>query len=206
MIDIERAEKLIAVLEQASAFPLFDSSRRLLLSHDMAVVALELAASVRMLAHADRLLGAAVCLRSQFEALVRAVWLLHVASEGQLEKLDAVQLTLESQQRSKNLPMLAEMLAALEKKPQLASLMVPLDEFRTSSWPALNSFVHAGLHAVHRTRFGYSEGLLDQAFRSSNGLCLIVYMHIGILTGIPGIQKRLIGLSGEFASVLPKLR
>lgn len=206
MIDIERAEKLIAVLDQASAFPLFDASRRLVLSHDMAVVALEFAASVRMLAHADRLPGAAVCLRSQFEALVRAVWLLHVASEEQLEKLDAVQLTLESQQRSKNLPMLAEMLAALEKKPQLSSLMVLLAEFRTSSWPALNSFVHAGLHAVHRTRFAYPQALLEQAFRSSNGLCLIAYMHMGILGGRAGIQNELIGLSAGFASVLPKLR
>lgn len=48
MLDIERAEKFIAVLDQASAFPLFDASRRLVLSHDMAVVALEFAASVRM--------------------------------------------------------------------------------------------------------------------------------------------------------------
>lgn len=52
MLDIERAEKFIAVLDQASAFPLFDASRRLVLSHDMAVVALEFAASIRMLAHA----------------------------------------------------------------------------------------------------------------------------------------------------------
>ena len=205
-IDIERAEKFIDALAQASAFPLFDASRRLVLSHAMAVVALEFAASVRMLAHTDRLLGAAVCLRSQFEALVRAVWLFHVASEEQLEKLDPAQLTLESQQRSKNLPMLASMLDALEQKPQLAPLMVSLAEFRTSSWPALNSFVHAGLHAVHRKRFGYPQALLEQVFRSSNGLCLIAYMHIGILSGVAGIQKDLIGLSAGFASVLPKLR
>lgn len=87
MLDIERAEKFIAVLDQASAFPLFDASRRLVLSHDMAVVALEFAASVRM-----------------------------------------------------------------------------------------------------------------------HGACLIACMHIGILSGVAGIQKDLIGLSAGFASVLPKLR
>lgn len=173
MIDVERAEKLVIALDQASAFPLFDSSRRLVLSQDMAIVALEFAASVRMLAHGGHLLGAMGCLRSQFEALVRAVWLLHAAGDAQIQRLDTVQLTLESQQGAKNLPMVAEMLAALEKKPQLAPLMVSLNEFRVSSWPALNSFVHAGLHAVHRTRFGYPKGLLDQAFRSSNGLCLL---------------------------------
>jgi hypothetical protein len=53
--------------------------------------------------------------RAQFEALVRSVWLLYAATEEKLAKLSAT-LTLENELAAKNIPQIADMISAIEKK------------------------------------------------------------------------------------------
>ncbi len=206
MIDVTRAEQLFGILAEVTDQPLYEESERIELSATLAITALEIARSVRILCAADQLLGATVCLRSQYESLVRSVWTLHCASEHEIRRLSINSLTPETAQGAKNIPLAAQMLEELEEIPSLRNLMVALNEFKSSAWRPLNSFVHAGLHAVIHTKFGWPPELVDQTFRMSNGLCLIAYTQIGILNGTPGIQGEIIALAASFSSVLPKYR
>lgn len=206
MIDVTRAEQLFGILAEVTDQPLYEDSARTELSATLAITALEIARSVRILCAADQLLGATVCLRSQFESLVRSVWTLHCASEHEIRRLSTNSLTPETAQGAKNIPLAAQMLEDLEEIPSLKNLMVALNEFKASAWRPLNSFVHAGLHAVIHTKFGWPQDLVDQTFRMSNGLCLLAFTQIGLLNGTPGIQGEIIALAASFSSVLPKYR
>lgn len=205
-IDIERSHKLFKELDDVVDHPFFDDSERLKLSVVLADTSLDFGLSVRLLCVSEQLLGASACLRSQFEALVRSVWANHCATDGQVSRLSRADLSLETQQGARSVPLANEMLEALGKIPQLHGLNIALREFKESSWQPLNSFVHSGIHAVHRTRFGAPPQLINQTFRISNGLCVLAYMHLAVLTGIPGLQKELLAATACFASVLPDYR
>jgi hypothetical protein len=204
-MDLRRAEDLFEQLSNIVDYPLFEDSPRVNLSATLAVSSMQFAAAVRVLCAEGLLLGASTTLRSQFEALVRSVWALHRATEQQIERLSA-DLNPESQQASKNIPLANEMLAELQKFPQLANLLVSLNEFKDSSWLPLNSFVHSGIHAVHWTKNEAPPQLIDQLFRMSNALALLAFQSIGILTGRPRIQSEIIAATACYSSCLPKHR
>lgn len=201
-MDTTRAEELLSHLADVVDFPPYDASERLILSRTLAITSLHFAASVRHLCESHLALGAAAVLRSQFEALLRGIWAFHRASEGQVEKLSS-HLSMESQQATKNIPQAAEMLGEIEKVPQLANLLISLREFKDSSWLPLNSFVHSGIHAIHWTRFEPPQALLDQMFRSSNGLAVLACQHLAILTGQHGLQSEVISVCATYSSCLP---
>jgi hypothetical protein len=204
-MDTRRAEELLSHLADVVDLPPYDDSDRLLLSRTLAITSLHFAAAVRRLCESHLPLGAATALRSQFEAIVRGVWSFHRASDGQVEKLSS-DLSLQSQQATKNIPQVAEMLTELEKVIQLENLLVALREFKDSSWQPLNSFVHAGIHAVHWTRFDPPQALVAQMFRSSNGLAVLACQHLAILTGRPGLQGEVLAVCASYSSCLPQPR
>jgi len=108
-------------------------------------------------------------LRLQYEAVVKAIWLLYAASDNAIEKLLAP-LTLESEQIANNgLPCFSDMMKKIEKR-EPPGVHRHLSEFRDYSWRPLNSFVHSGIHAVNRHKDGYPVALLYSAIRQSNNL------------------------------------
>lgn len=204
-MDIDRAEQLFNKLTEIVAHPLYEESPRITLAATLAVTSMQYAASVRVLCVHSLLLGASTAIRSQFEALIRSVWALHCASDHQLGRL-TTDLNKESQRASKNIPLANEMLCDLERVPQLHGLLVALNEFKESSWLPLNSFVHAGLHAVHWTKHRPPTQLVERLFRMSNGLTLLAFQGLGVLTGRLGIQDEIIAATASFASCLPERR
>lgn len=204
-MDFNRAEELVNQLADIVDLPLHEESPRFRLSHTLAITSLHFAASIRILCSENLALGSASLLRSQFEAVVRSVWALQKATDLQIEKLSS-QLTLESQQAAKGVPMLNGMLTELEKLPHLENFLVPLRELKASSWVPLNSFVHSGIYAVHWTKHEAPPQLLDQIFRVSNGLAMQAFMSIAILTGQPGLQREIIAVTAPFSSCLPSHR
>ncbi len=205
-IDVEKAHELFDALEGIVDLPFFDDSEKLKLSIVIADISLDFALSVRLLCLSGQLLGASACMRSQFEALVRSVWILHCATDDQVSRLNQADLSLETQQGAKNIPQATGMLDNLEKIPHLRALTEALREFKDCAWQPLNSFVHSGIHAVHRTRFGSPPQLVDQTFRISNGFCMLAYNHLAVLTGVPGIQKEIMAVTAKYTSVLPAVK
>ena len=144
-MDLSRAEKLHDVLASIVDYPLWDESPKVRLSATLAVSSLQFAAAVRVLCSTELVLGAAATLRSQFEALIRGIWVLHRATDNQIERLSA-DLSHETQQASRHIPLANEMMGELEEIPQLKNLLVALNEFKGSSWVPLNSFVRSFRH------------------------------------------------------------
>ena len=144
--------------------------------------------------------GAAV-LRLQYEALLRAAWLLYSASPTHIDKL-AQALDLEAEQAAKKLPGYMEMLEAVVKKaPQ--GLSAPIAEFNQYSRHALNSFVHSGIHPLQRAREGFPLELAATMVRFSNGLMHFAYRMLASLSGSQRRMDRVTHLYKEFTDCVP---
>lgn len=140
--------------------------------------------------------GAAV-LRLQYEALLRAVWLLYAASPAHIDKLDRV-LDLAAEQAAKNLPGYMDMLKAVVKKAP-EGLAAPIAEFNHYTRHALNSFVHSGIHPLRRAREGFSLEMASTIVRFSNGLMHFAYR---MLASLSGSQRRMDRVTSVYLSFL----
>lgn len=140
-------------------------------------------------------------LRLQYEAVLRAAWLLFAANSGQVAKLAAT-LDLEAEQAAKNLPGYSDMLSAVVKAVP-AGLSAPLAEFNQYSRHALNSFVHGGIHALHRTRHGFPLELGLYVIRHSNGVAHFAFRLLASLSGSQQHMDRITGLYRDFGDCLP---
>ena len=147
--------------------------------------------------------SAIVLLRPQYEALVRATWAQHAASEAELARL-LVPLTPETQQAAKKLPGVADMIAALEKRgPKGAAAL--LGRARERLWDGMNSFVHGGIHPFHRGEVGYPAPLLGDLLRNANGMSMLTLIVLAEISGEVGVVEQMVGLRDEFGDVLPLL-
>lgn len=144
--------------------------------------------------------GAAV-LRLQYEALLRASWLLYSASPAHIDKL-ARTLDLETEQAAKNLPGYMEMLEAVVKKAP-EGLAAPIAEFNQYSRHALNSFVHSGVHPLRRAREGFPLELASTIVCFSNGLMHFAYRMLASLSGSQQRMDRVTGVYLAFTDCLP---
>jgi len=204
-MNFSKTDELFARLSKVVDHPLYDDRPRFKLALTLAVSSMQYSDAVRLLCSQGLILGIGTTLRSQYEAIVRSAWVLHCATDLQVEKLNAV-LNSETQQASKNIPSVNSMLGELDKIPQIANLLIALYEFKDSSWLPLNSFVHAGIHAVFWTKHKAPQELIEKLFRISNGLNIIAFQTIGILTGVPNIQKEIFSVASNYAECLPKSR
>ncbi|MFQ1783361.1 DUF6988 family protein [Aeromonas veronii] len=200
-----KTDQLFARLSDVVDHPVYDTNSRKRLTLTLVISSMQFSNAVRLLCSQGLILGVGTTLRSQYEALVRSVWVLYCATDLQIEKLDAV-LNAESQQASKNIPTVNAMLGELDKIPQIENLLISLHEFKESSWLPLNSFVHSGIHAVFWTKYQAPPELIEQLFRISNGLNVLAFQEMGILTGIPNIQNEIFSVIAHYSDCLPKPR
>lgn len=208
MVDIKhlirRSSELEKILLPLLNIGLFDNSDRLSVTRTVCSISLEYANSTRVLIETGNFTSATGLMRLQYEAIVRAVWLLYAASDIAVSKL-AVQLTTESEQKAANMPMLTEMLSEINKKaPKQASQM--LNEFKDVSGKAMNSFVHCGIHAINRHDSGYPLHLIVQIMQNSNALSTMCGMILGILSGDTNTSNRISKIQLEFIDCLPPLK
>ena len=144
--------------------------------------------------------GSAV-LRLQYEALLRAAWLMFAATPAQIDRL-ARTLDLEAEQAAKNIPGYSEMLNAVGRvAPE--GLAAPLAEFNQYSRHALNSFVHSGIHALHRVRHGYPIDLALTVVRFSNAILHFGYRLLATLTGSQRRMDRVTRIYVDFRDCVP---
>lgn len=189
------------MLNELLVLEVANHSQRLMICHILCSVALEHAESAKILVVSGNFTSAVGLLRLQYEALVRSMWFLYVASDSAVEKF-ATELTHDTAKKAAKMPMLSEMLIKLEgKAPSEATSM--LLEFKQYSWKPLSSFVHGGIHAINRHSKGYPVSLLEQALRASNGVSLMVGMLLVILSGDPGQRGKIPAIQAKFSDCLP---
>lgn len=201
---LERSEEFELAIE--ACFPdagpvLAEGSQK----HELIVAACALCIEHAGVLRAAFLIGAphsgSAVLRLQFEALLRAAWLTYAATPAQVAKL-ASKLDLEAEQAAKNLPGQMEMLDSVVKAAPEA-LSAPLAEFNRYSRNALNSFVHSGIHALHRVRAGFPAPMAVTLVRFSNGLMHIAYRMLAHLSGSQRRMDRVTRVYLEFQDCVP---
>ncbi|WP_425533539.1 DUF6988 family protein [Xanthomonas campestris] len=101
------------------------------------------------------------------------------------------------------LPTLSKMLIALEAVTQAAEPLRVFLEFKKYSWTALNSFVHAGAHALHRLRTGFPLELVEVVVKQSNALVVMAHMQLAITAGSQEAVRWVAKTSDGFPAVLP---
>lgn len=193
----ELASKLLSVVD----LPLFDDSNRLVVSDVACSMCFEHWKATLHLLRDGLLPSAVVVHRAQFEALLRSVWALYGASPEHLNKLSAV-LNDESEQGAKNLPQVAEMMVAVEKKgpPQAFDA---LSRFKSNSWKALNSYAHAGIHPLRRHAEGYPIQLFEGIAKNANGLGVVAAMQSAVLSGVQPLQREILSIASQYSDCMP---
>lgn len=185
----------------ADDLELFEESPRLIVSAVAVSLAHEHWAAVRPLLAARMLPSAVVVHRAQFEATVRSVWLAYAASDDDVLKVSE-DLNSETEQFAKNMPSVAAMMEALNGKapPQAVET---LSRFKNTSWRALTSYAHAGLHAISRHRHGYPTPLIEDLLRNANGLGVVGYFQLVSIFGHQPLQRDILTIAAQFTSCLP---
>lgn len=214
MSDAKQSPDLAALLERSEEFDAaiqacFPEGGLVLAqateSNELAAVACQLsiehANTVRMAFGTFAPNSGTAVLRLQYEALLRAAWLLFAANPAQLEKLSRG-LDLQSEQAAKNLPGYLDMLDAVVKKAPLG-LSAPLVEFNQYSRHALNSFVHGGIHPLHRARHGFPAEMAATLVRFSNGLAHFAYRMLASLSGSQRRMDHVTHLYANFKDCVP---
>jgi hypothetical protein len=182
---------------------LYDDSARIVGSRILCGVAMEHAESTIILINTGHFTSATGLLRLQYEALVRAMWLLYAASDEVAKKV-AKGLSLDSVKKSERIPMLSEMLSKLEGKAPSEAVGMLL-EFKEYSWKPLSSYVHGGAHAIDRHSNGYPSSLLEQVLKASNAVSTMVAMLLVILSGDLEQRGKITKLQMDFSDCLPEL-
>jgi hypothetical protein len=195
------SDKLASKLYQLIDLPTFDKSARIVTSDVACSMALEHWEGARNLFSSGLLPSGLVVHRTQFETLVRSVWLLYAATEENIAKLSA-NLTLESEQAAKNMPQVADMMSAIEKKAPPQAYDV-LNRFKQNSWKALNSYAHSGIHPIRRHSEGYPVRLIQDVTRNANGLAIICGMQAAVLCGLQSLQKQVLELAASYPNCMP---
>ena len=197
----EQSDKFASELYGLIDLPLYDSSDRIVTSDIACSMALEHWNATRRILSIGLLPSGVVVHRSQFEALVRSVWLLYVATENNIAKLSK-DLTIETEQSAKNMPLVSEMMAGIEKKAPVQAYDA-LNRFKENSWKALNSYVHAGIHPIRRHAEGYPVKLIEDVTRNANGLAVVSAMQAVVLSGIQPKQKEILKLAALYQNCMP---
>ncbi len=162
----EEFESELANIFQSMTFGIDNKSIAVITTYQ---IAQEHALALRELTKLRLLTSGMSMLRLQYEAMVRELWLMYIASDTAIDKLTAPLNVNTEQAASNSIPSCTVMLQDLEKKGP-AGLHKHLDAFKGASWKALNSYVHSGIHAISRHRNGYPAQLFCGVIRQSNNL------------------------------------
>jgi len=199
----EAFEAAMAVCFTEAGYVLAVSDQR----HELVAAACDLCIEHARVVRASLAIGApnsgAAVLRIQYEALLRAAWVLFAASPLHIEKLSRA-LDLEAEQAAKNVPSYMDMLEAIEKKAP-EGLAAPLAEFNQYSRHALNSFVHSGIHPLSRARDGFPPEMSLTIVRFSNGLLHLAYRILASLSGSQQLMARVTSVHLAFPECVPGL-
>lgn len=175
--------------------------------YGMASLSLEHAFAVRLLMGSACPTSAVALVRLQFEAVVRAMWILYAAPDVAVEKLIAP-LTQESELAAKALPSISKMIKAIGRRvgtraPAAAHEM--LAHFQDVSIGALNSFVHGGIHPLRRHLEGVPMPIAIRIVENSNGLSTMAGMTMAVLTADSEVIKSIGRIQKDFFDCLPVL-
>ena len=176
------------------------------LAHQCALLSIEYGMATYALIASKLFAPGYSLIRTQFESLVRGIWLMYAASENWVEKLNQP-LTQESADSANDALMLAQMLKQLSASQSAPSEIIEqLEACRDVIWKALNSYTHGGLHPLSRSFTGYPPQLSYDVLRNSNALIALASQLAVIVSGDLKNMVPVRVLHHDFADCLPIIK
>lgn len=165
---LDRSAELHRALHAALADADLDDSIHTWLTVSTSQIAIEHGISICMLVDTGHLTSAHALFRTQFEAVVRALWLCFAATDEWIDRYMTA-VTANPMKDPNCSPGMDEMLKdiAREAPPVIAPQLL---ELKQGIWGPLNSFVHTGIHPAALQQTGYSLATTLDAVRNANGL------------------------------------
>lgn len=191
------AEELVALVD----LPRCNDTTRVDVADTACSLAFEHWHSVRLLLAGGLLPSALVVHRSQFEAILRSIWLTYAASDADVARLVS-DLSVEAEQAAKNISQTQHMMEALSQAGP-AEAYAALARFKDNSWKALNSYAHAGIHPLRRHADGYPTSLVHSVLCNANGLAILSGMQAAVLSGAQPLQREILALASRHSSCMP---
>lgn len=175
------------------------------LAFDCGLLSLEHADAATTLISTGLASSAIALMRTQFECLVRGMWLAYAATETWVQKF-ATPMTEFSAARADGAPMVKDMLDALKKSSTAPQpIITQIKEYKDVTWKALNSFTHGGFHPIARSVTGYPPSLLFNILRNCNAVSVIATQLVTVMTGDEAQRDFVRWLHTEYADCLPIL-
>lgn len=198
---VNESDSFAIQLQKLTDLPPGDDSKKLELAYTACSLAYEHWHAIRQLLRGAFLPSALVLHRTQFETIVRSIWLTYAATETDIAKLSA-DLNHESEQAAKGISQTQEMIEAIKKHGPVAAYDA-VSRFKEYSWKALNSYTHSGIHPLNRHAQGYPVVLLQNVLRNVNGLGVLTGMQIAAIAGSPPMQREVLELAAKFPKLMP---
>lgn len=175
------------------------------LAFDSVLLSLEHADAATILISAGLVSSAIALMRTQFECLVRGMWLAYAATDTWVQKFPTP-LTEFSASRADGAPMVKDMLDALKHSSSAPQPIIgQINEYKDVTWKALNSFTHGGFHPIARSVTGYPPSLLFNILRNCNAVSVIATQLVTAMTGDENQRDFVRWLHTEYADCLPIL-
>src|SRR6266702_2092529 len=178
---LRRSASLHGAISNALSTTTIANHPRASLAATHADIALEHGSSLLLLVSTGHLSSALALLRVQFDAAVRALWILYGAPDTRIAMIAAA-ISDGILKEPNNMPGIADMIAQLEQKapPEVGrSLLV----FKEAAWRPLSSFIHGGIYALHERYRQFPPEWATGTLRNSNGLSLMAAMTIVATAG-----------------------
>jgi hypothetical protein len=198
---VDESDSFASQLQKLTDLPPGDDSKKLELAYTACSLAYEHWHAIRQLLSGGFLPSALVLHRTQFETIVRSIWLTYAATETNIAKLSA-DLNYESEQAAKSISQTQEMIEAIKKHGPVAAYDA-VSRFKEYSWKALNSYTHSGIHPLNRHAQGYPVVLLQNVLRNVNGLGVLTGIQIAAIAGSPPMQREVLELAAKFPKLMP---
>lgn len=174
--------------------------RRAFLAIRVAVMSLEHWGAQRLLLRAGLDVSGFAMVRLQFEAVIRAVWILECAKDDWLERFSAPVPNGQLEEPVLGPPVEAMLSTISKKAPVIAEM---LKQLKDGAWEPMHSYVHGGARPIVQSLIGTTHYQVSAVLRNANGLGLIA---INVLTRAlrnPSLDGFVAHLQREYSECLP---
>ncbi|MDM1247334.1 hypothetical protein HX005_08020 [Acinetobacter sp. R933-2] len=162
-LSMEMINELYGELEQSY---FMEGGIRLELVYQCCDLSIEHGIAVKTLLMENLVTSAMALFRIQFESVVRAYWLLMVASNQDVLKLKIS--SIDDLFKNHKIPMVSAMIEALSQVKEISHIIEQFRQFKFYSMNHLNNIVHSGAHSIIRRKAGLTEQQTEILIRQTN--------------------------------------
>jgi hypothetical protein len=176
------------------------SKRKEFLVTSIGAVSLEHWGAQRLLLREGLYVTGFALVRLQFEAVVRAIWILECAKADWLERFATPMADGQLEEPVLGPPVPAMLSAIATKAPVIAGMLSQLKE---GAWEPMHSYVHGGVRPIAHSLAGTTHYQVSAVLRNANGLGLLAVNAMTMAFQDPRLGGFVARLQREYGDCLP---